>query len=80
MRTHIQKWGNSLAVRIPRAFAAEARLADNTPVELSLVEGKLVVAPVTSPSAALDELLAGITDDNIHGEVDTGPAVGNEAW
>ena len=80
MKTHVQKWGNSLAVRIPRAFAAEAHLVDNTPVELSLVDGKLVVAPIASPSAALEELLAGVTDDNIHREVDTGPAVGNEAW
>ena len=80
MKTRIQKWGNSLAVRIPRAFAAEAHLVDNTPVELSLVDGKLVVAPIASPSAALEELLAGVTDDNIHREVDTGPAVGNEAW
>lgn len=80
MRTHIQKWGNSLALRIPKAFAAEAQLADNTPVDLSLVNGKLVIAPAAEPSLKLEDLLAGVTDENLHQEVDTGPAVGNEAW
>jgi antitoxin MazE len=80
MRTHIQKWGNSLALRIPKAFAVEAQLADNTPVDLSLVNGKLVIAPAAEPPLRLEDLLAAVTDENLHQEVDTGPAVGNEAW
>jgi antitoxin MazE len=79
MRTRVQKWGNSLAVRIPRQVAAESRLQHGTPVDVSLIDGEIVVSPVRVPPS-LDELLAGVTDDNIHGEVDWGPAVGREAW
>ncbi len=79
MRVRIQKWGNSLALRIPRAFAKEAHLEPNTEVEVSLVEGKLILIPV-EPEFTLEDLLAGITEDNIHHEIETGPAVGNEVW
>lgn len=80
MKTRIRRWGNSLALRIPKSFALEVGLEDDTPVELSLVDGKLVVAPATSPGFALEELLAQINEDNLHGEADTGPAVGSEVW
>lgn len=80
MKTRIQKWGNSLAVRIPKSFAAEARLAEETPVELSLVEGKLLVQPLTPKQPTLEELLRDVTDENLHGEWDTGPSVGREVW
>jgi antitoxin MazE len=80
MKTRVQKWGNSLALRIPKSFAAEAGLRENAPVELSLVEGKLVVQPVAARPPTLEELLRGVTDENLHGEWDTGPAVGREAW
>lgn len=80
MRARIQKWGNSLAVRIPRSFATGVRLEQNSLVELSLVDGKLLLAPVREPEITLDELLARVTDENIHSEIDTGPAVGDEAW
>jgi len=80
MRTRVQKWGNSLALRIPKSFAAEAGLRANAAVELSLVEGALVVQPVTPQPLTLDELLRGITNDNMPGEWNTGPAVGKEVW
>jgi antitoxin MazE len=80
MKARVQKWGNSLALRIPRAFAAEARLCEDSPVELSLVKGKLVVQALDESPPTLDELLRGVTDENIHGEWDSGPAVGKEAW
>lgn len=80
MKTRVQKWGNSLAVRIPKSFAAEAQLAENTPVELSLVNGKVVVQPDIQPPPTLDELLREVTDGNLHGEWNTGPAVGREVW
>jgi antitoxin MazE len=80
VRTRVQKWGNSLAVRIPRALAAEAALGLGTRMELSVVEGKLVIAPVAEPEFTLELLLGGITEENIHSEVDWGPAVGHEAW
>ncbi len=80
MKTRVQKWGNSLALRIPKSFAVEAGLRANAAVELSLVEGAIVVQPVTPQPLTLDELLRGITDDNTPGEWDTGPAVGKEVW
>jgi antitoxin MazE len=80
MKSRVQKWGNSLALRIPKAFAAEAGLRANGAVELSLVKGALVVQPVEPQSPTLEELLRGVTDDNIPSEWDTGPAVGKEIW
>ena len=80
MRTRIRKWGNSLALRIPQAFAKEVRVEHGSEVDLSLVEGKLIIAPLPEVPTTLAELLEGITDSNLHGEVDSGPAVGEEAW
>jgi antitoxin MazE len=80
MKTRVQKWGNSLALRIPKAFATEAGLAEDVPVELSIVRGKIVVNPLSEEPLSLEELLSGITPANLHGEWDTGPAVGKELW
>jgi len=80
MKSRIKKWGNSLALRIPKSFAAEAELKQDSPVEVSVVDGKLVVAAIARPGLTLERLLAGVSKDNLHGEVDTGPAVGNEVW
>ena len=62
----IQKWGNSLAVRIPRAFTHEAQVAPGTRVDLSMVDGKIVIDPHSANEYSLDDLLAGITDANLH--------------
>jgi antitoxin MazE len=80
MKTRVQKWGNSLALRIPSAIAKEAGLNPNALVELSLAEGKLMVQPLNEAPPTLDQLLAGVTAENLHGEVETGPAAGREAW
>jgi antitoxin MazE len=79
MQARIQKWGNSLAVRIPKPFAQEIGLEQNSLVTISIEEGKLLLEPA-KPSYSLEELLAEVTKDNLHREVETGPAVGNEAW
>jgi antitoxin MazE len=80
METHIRRWGNSLAVRIPKAFAQQAGLQENAPITLSLVGGRLLIEPVLVVGFTLDELLADVTEQNVHAEVETGPAVGNEVW
>ena len=80
MKTRVQKWGNSLALRIPKSFAEEAGLQADGAVELSVSEGRLVVQPITPPPLTLDELLRGITDENLPGEWDIGLAVGKEVW
>lgn len=80
MKTRVQKWGNSLALRIPKSFAVEVGLVADAAVELSLVEGTLVVNPIMQQPITLDELLSNVTDENIPGEWNTGPAVGKEVW
>ena len=80
MKARIQKWGNSLALRIPKALAEEAHVQQNTQVELSLVDGKLVIEPVKAPPLTLEDLLEGITEENLHLEVESGPSLGNEVW
>ncbi len=80
MRTVIQKWGNSLALRIPKSFATEVGLQRETSVEVSLANGKLVITPITKPKLNLKQLLAKVTKENIHREIDTGPAMGDETW
>lgn len=79
MKTRIQKWGNSLAVRIPRPFAEETQLQEDSPVDISLRNGKLVVVPLVS-DRSLDDLVEGITAKNRHREIETGGPVGNEIW
>ena len=80
MKTRVQKWGNSLAMRIPKLFASEVGLNPNSSVEMSLKDGKLIVMPTVKPKFTLKQLLAQVTEENLHHEVDTGPAVGSEAW
>ena len=80
MFTKVQKWGNSLALRIPKAFALDARLKNDSVVEVSLVDGQIIIKPVAMQSWNLEQLLSGVTDNNLHHETDTSAAVGNEVW
>ncbi|MCD6135519.1 AbrB/MazE/SpoVT family DNA-binding domain-containing protein [Candidatus Bipolaricaulota bacterium] len=80
MRSRIKKWGNSLALRIPKPIADEIGLQRDVPIDLSLRDGKLLISPIVESKITLDELLEQVTEDNIHGEVETGPAVGKEVW
>lgn len=80
MQTKIQKWGNSLAIRIPKSFAAEIGIEQDSDVELSLHDGRLILAPLAPQPLTLQALLQAITDENMHAEVATGAAVGNESW
>lgn len=68
MRTQVSMWGNSLAVRLPRQIAESAGLAEGAAVELDVVDGKVTLSP-TRPRYTLDELLAGVTADNLPDEV-----------
>jgi antitoxin MazE len=80
MKTRVQKWGNSLALRIPKSFAEEVGLQTDSSVELSLREGKLVIASAARRRPSLKSLLAKVTKANVHREVESGQAVGREAW
>ncbi len=79
MKIQIQKWGNSLALRIPKSFAVESKIKQGSTVEVSLESGKIIVFPVAEQEFTLDELLSKITAENLHGEIDTGGSVGKEA-
>jgi antitoxin MazE len=79
MKTTIQKWVDGLAVRIPRLFATEIHLEENTTVDLTIRSGKLVIVPA-EPEITLESLVEQITDENRHDEIDTGLRVGNESW
>lgn len=80
MKTRVQKWGNSLALRIPKSFAAEAGLYADAAVKLSLVKGKLIVQRIAPQPLTLEQLLSGVTDENLPGEWDTGLGIGKEVW
>lgn len=80
METRVQRWGNSLAIRIPRTYAEDTHLEEHMTVDITLENGHLIITPVRAPSWSLEELLAGITPDNIHHEIDTGPTLGDKEW
>ncbi len=80
MKTVLQKWGNSLALRIPSAVAAEIAVGEGHAVDLQVTKGRLLVAPVTKKRYELSDLVAGITAKNRHTETPTGSARGKEAW
>lgn len=80
MRAKIQKWGNSLGLRIPKALAEELSVTEGSAVELSVKDGRLVAAPERRKRYTLAELLAGVTPENRHPETDFGPPRGKEIW
>ncbi len=80
MRIQIQKWGNSLALRLPKVFAREAKVRQGSAVELSLTGGKLILTPVSKPSYTLKSLLMRVNKRNVHHEENFGHSTGQETW
>jgi antitoxin MazE len=80
MKARIQKWGNSLAIRIPKSFAAEAQINQDSLVDISLVNGNVMIVPIVEPEFTLNSLLAGITEENLHQEIEIDELLGNESW
>ncbi|HKP54340.1 MAG TPA: AbrB/MazE/SpoVT family DNA-binding domain-containing protein [Chloroflexia bacterium] len=80
MRQRIGKWGNSLSVRIPKGIAEELHLQEDSEVEVSVEEARLIIAPVARPVYSLDQLLSGVTSENLHNEMEWGPSAGKEVW
>jgi antitoxin MazE len=78
MKTAVQMWGKSLAVRIPRAFAAETHLHNGTEVDLNLQSGRLVITSWKEKRHDLRSLLAQVRKSNRHAEMDWGGPVGGE--
>ena len=80
MRKRINKWGNSLGLRIPKLVAAEIGLEEDSLVDLAIVNGSIVISPARETPLELEAMLDRVTKENLHGEVNTGPAAGREAW
>ena len=79
MKTTAQKWGNSLAIRVPKRVAEEAGLREKDSVEIEVRKGMLVVRPYLRRVYRLEDLLKRITPRNLHDEVDFGGPIGREA-
>ena len=80
MVTKVQKWGNSLAVRIPKGLARETNVKCGSVVNLEVDKGRLIVSPAKPPRYRLEDLLADVRAENLHAEVDTGRRMGREVW
>ncbi|HBE59867.1 MAG TPA: AbrB/MazE/SpoVT family DNA-binding domain-containing protein [Cyanobacteria bacterium UBA11149] len=80
MVTTVARWGNSLAIRLPQHLAKETQLTEGIEVDLVAIDGNLVIKPRIRKRYSLEELVSAITPENLHTEVGSGIAVGNEAW
>ncbi len=80
MLTKVQRWGNSLGLRIPKVFTQETGLERGSVVDISVEDGHLVVRSVRLRKYALSDLLKKARPETLHEEVSTGTAVGREAW
>ena len=79
MVTSVQRWGNSLAIRIPKAFAAQAQISEDTDVDISVNGDTITISPARR-EWTLSELVNKITPSNQHREIDWGTSTGNESW
>jgi len=78
MQTRIQKWGNSLAVRLPKVFADQTGIKNGSDVRILVEDGKIVLHPINDREKQLDNMLNQIDDSNIHKEIDFGAPAGKE--
>jgi antitoxin MazE len=79
MHIRVQKWGNSLAVRIPKPLAEDAKVEEGTVLNLAVSEGKVIATPVKKKQS-LRQMLAKVSRKNLHAEVESGAPVGREVW
>jgi antitoxin MazE len=80
METRVQKWGDTLAVRIPPPFADEVNIREDSPVDIIIRGREIVVTLLITEELTLESLLDRVTDANRHEEIGTGSALGTEAW
>lgn len=78
METKIQKWGNSLAVRLPKAFAEQTGIENGSDVQISIQDGKIILVPVKDRAKLLDAMLEQIDEATVHSEIDFGRPIGKE--
>ena len=77
METVVQKWGNSLGIRIPSLYVKEFNLKNGSTVEITEEDGRIMIVP---PRKELNEMLSRVTEESMHSPVETGSSVGNEEW
>ena len=77
MKTQMVKWGNSLAVRIPKPVVEEARLKEGDSLEIEAAEGRVELRRATK-IPTLSQLVSQITPENRYAEISTGVEVGKE--
>lgn len=80
MQSKVQKWGNSLAIRLPKAIAQSAQLDTGSVISFRVEDGKIIIEPKFPKVYSLDELLNGVTPQNLHKETDWGKPRGKEVW
>jgi antitoxin MazE len=78
MTVPLRKWGNSLAIRIPKDIARTLSIEYNSLLTLVIVDGVLIVKPQNK--TRLESLVSQINSENLHNEISTGGSVGNEEW
>ena len=80
MKTTAQKWGNSLAIRVPKSVAVQVGLKAKDDLEIEVQEGNVVLKPHVRRVYRLDDLVRRITPKNVHHEIDSGAPIGQEVW
>jgi antitoxin MazE len=79
MHVRVRKWGNSLAIRIPKPLAEDSEVKEGTVLNLAISEGKVVATPIQKKRLSLKQLLAKVNKKNLHEEIDFGSPVGRDA-
>ena len=79
MKATIQKWGNSLAIRIPKNITNDIKVEEGSTINITVESGRIILSPARK-EYSLTDLLKNITDENIHSEVTTGDHTGGEIW
>jgi antitoxin MazE len=80
MKTTAQKWGNSLAIRVPKSVAVQVGLKAQDDLDIEVQDGNVVLKPHLRRVYRLEDLVKRISPKNVHGEIDTGTPVGREIW
>jgi antitoxin MazE len=76
----VQKWGNSLGVRIPKTIAVDSDMRAGSAVEMTVEDGRVILEPKRTRKYRLGTMLKSVSSKNMHSEVDTGLPTGKEVW
>ena len=80
MKTKFQKWGNSLAIRIPKSLADDAGISPGSTAEITVKNNMFIIQPLLKNKYTLNQLLTEITHKNLQHTTDDGEPIGKEAW